>query len=120
MKAPRWPEGKGHHKQYFHEEGEGRKSNAVSTRAAAKREAVFHERKPQGKPDRGKEALKLLRGGVHLRAQAELPGKGGHLHELQEEGPLRSHLPQWKAFKRERASCIRISNTGIWSNIRFR
>jgi hypothetical protein len=73
----------------------------------------------QGKPDRRKEVLLLLRGGVHLRAQAKLPGKGGHLQELQEEGPPRSHLLQWKTFKRKRASCFRISNTGIWSSIRF-
>jgi hypothetical protein len=63
--------------------------------------------------------LQPLRGGVHLRAQAELPGKGGYLHKLQKEGPPHSHLPQWKTFKREQASCFRSSNTGIWSIIRF-
>jgi hypothetical protein len=41
------------------------------------------------------------------------------MHELQKEGPPRCHLPQWKTFKRQRASCFRISNTGIGSHSRF-
>jgi hypothetical protein len=45
--------------------------------------------KRKGKSNRSKKALQPLRGGVHLRAQAELPGEGGYLHELQQEGPPR-------------------------------
>jgi hypothetical protein len=53
--------------------------------------------------------MQLLRGG----AQAKLPSKGGHLHELKEEGPPRGHLPQRKAFKRERTGCFCISDKTI-------
>jgi hypothetical protein len=74
----------------------------------------------KGESNRREKALQPLRGGVHLRAQAELPGEGGYLHKMQQEGPPRCHLPQWKMFKRERASYFSISNTRIGSNSRFR
>jgi hypothetical protein len=57
---------------------------------AAAIKAIVDERKR--KP--GEEAVQPLRQRLHLRAEAELPSKGRHLHKVQEEGPPCNHLSQ--------------------------
>jgi hypothetical protein len=62
--------------KYFHEEGkEGRKGNAVTARAAAKRNAVLHERERKGKSNRQKKALQPLQGGSTFEHRQNCPAK---------------------------------------------